>query len=289
MSSWVHGASGLTFTIPRPMSHPTIGAFARVDASSRRRPVSHAALPSSARASGSTLRISQHASVSTCQRLSGVDLRRDHAQVEVVALTDLVDVPERLGEVVLRVEEHHLDLGRDLHRDVDEHAVLERRREHGLVLVASPTPSAPPPRPAGSPGRPRPRPARPGPGPVRRVGARRPPRRRGGSSASRVMSRTPTRRPRRRRDRSRRSRRRSRVRLRAWGNCRGRRAFGSPRRRRRLASSQLGERLAGVALAGELPDHAHDGLRRPALAGSLTDFSPNSISMLPTRPPSSMW
>ena len=49
-----HGASGFTFTIPRPTSQPTIGDDARVGASSRRRPVSHAALPSSARASGST-------------------------------------------------------------------------------------------------------------------------------------------------------------------------------------------------------------------------------------------
>src|SRR5262249_9873631 len=34
-----------------------------------------------------------------------------------------------------------LDLGRDLHRDVDEHAVLERRREHGLVLERLPSPA----------------------------------------------------------------------------------------------------------------------------------------------------
>jgi len=32
MSSSVQGASGLTFTIPRPTSSPTIGAFVRVAA-----------------------------------------------------------------------------------------------------------------------------------------------------------------------------------------------------------------------------------------------------------------
>ena len=37
--------------------------------------------------------------------------RLHHAEVEVVALAHLLDVPERLREVVLRVEEHDLDVG----------------------------------------------------------------------------------------------------------------------------------------------------------------------------------
>ena len=53
----------------------------------------------------------------------------DDAQVQVVAAPDGLDVPERLGEVVLGVEEHDLDVGHDLRREVDEDAVLERRRQ----------------------------------------------------------------------------------------------------------------------------------------------------------------
>ena len=71
----------------------------------------------------------------------GRDLWRDHPQVQVVALAHLLDVPERLREVVLRVEEHDLDLGDDLRGDVDEHAVLERRREHRAGRRRSPTPT----------------------------------------------------------------------------------------------------------------------------------------------------
>ena len=61
-------------------------------------------------------------------------------QVEVVAVAHVLDVPERLGEVVLRVEEHHFDLRRDLHREVDQDAVLERRREHGFLAERLPRP-----------------------------------------------------------------------------------------------------------------------------------------------------
>ena len=57
-------------------------------------------------------------------------LRAHDREVQVVPGTDLLDEPERLGEVVLRVEEHDLDVRDGLHRDVDEDAVLERRREH---------------------------------------------------------------------------------------------------------------------------------------------------------------
>ena len=68
------------------------------------------------------------------------DLRCDHAQVQVVALAHLLDVPERLREVVLRVEEHDLELGDDLRGDVDEHAVLERRGQHRAVAEGLPCP-----------------------------------------------------------------------------------------------------------------------------------------------------
>src|SRR5205085_7794596 len=49
-------------------------------------------------------------------------------------------VPMRLGEVVLRVEEHDLDVGHGLDRDVDEHAVLERRGQHDTGAEAFPRP-----------------------------------------------------------------------------------------------------------------------------------------------------
>jgi hypothetical protein len=62
-----------------------------------------------------------------------LDLGLHDAEVEVVALADVLDVPERLGEVVLGVEEHDLEARVDLHGEIDEHAVLERRREHQTV------------------------------------------------------------------------------------------------------------------------------------------------------------
>ena len=68
----------------------------------------------SARASGSTLRIAQHSSGSVCHRSSGDDERLHDREVQVVALAHALDVPERLREVVLRVEEHDLDAGRGL-------------------------------------------------------------------------------------------------------------------------------------------------------------------------------
>ena len=63
----------------------------------------------SAVASGSTLRAPQQASGSSSQRSSGSTSGSTIAEVEVVALPNLLDVPERLGEVVLGVEEHDLD------------------------------------------------------------------------------------------------------------------------------------------------------------------------------------
>ena len=59
----------------------------------------------------------------------GLDLGLDDPQVQVVAAPDRVDEPQRLGEVVLGVEEDHLDVGDDLGGEVEEHAVLERRGE----------------------------------------------------------------------------------------------------------------------------------------------------------------
>src|SRR5262249_51039375 len=49
-------------------------------------------------------------------------------------------VPERFGEVVLRVEEHDLDAGGSLRRKIDEDAVLERRREHDARAETLPRP-----------------------------------------------------------------------------------------------------------------------------------------------------
>ena len=54
----------------------------------------------------------------------------DDPEVQVVAPPHLLDVPERLGEVVPGVEERHLDRGIDLHGEVDHHAVLERGGQH---------------------------------------------------------------------------------------------------------------------------------------------------------------
>src|SRR5580704_17312817 len=59
-SSSVQVAIGLTFTMSLVSSHETIGASTRVEASTRFKPVIHAALPLRARASGTTLRNSQH-------------------------------------------------------------------------------------------------------------------------------------------------------------------------------------------------------------------------------------
>ena len=64
------------------------------------------------------------------------DVGLDDPQVQVVAATHRLDVPERLGEVVLGVEEDDLEVGRDLRREVDEHAVLERGGEHEPVPEA---------------------------------------------------------------------------------------------------------------------------------------------------------
>ena len=138
-------AIGLTFTRPRPTSKATIGVRARVDASSRRKPVIQAACPESAFASGTTLRAPQHAVGVVEPTVVGVDLGLHDPEVQVVALPNVLDVPERLGEVVLRVEEHDLDARVDLRREVDEHAVLERRREHETVaeLARRPTRSQP--------------------------------------------------------------------------------------------------------------------------------------------------
>ena len=63
MSSSVHVASGLTFTSPNVASQLTIGVSARVGPSERFSDVSHAALPVTARLSGSTLRNWQHCAV----------------------------------------------------------------------------------------------------------------------------------------------------------------------------------------------------------------------------------
>jgi len=70
----------------------------------------------------------------------GLALRVDHVEVEPVAGLHLLHVPERLGEVVLGVEERDLHIRDRPVDDVDHHAVLERRREHevGAVAVVGP-------------------------------------------------------------------------------------------------------------------------------------------------------
>ena len=60
MSSSVHVASGLILTRPKLSSQLTIGVSARVGASERFSDVIQAALPATARLSGSTLRNWQH-------------------------------------------------------------------------------------------------------------------------------------------------------------------------------------------------------------------------------------
>ena len=112
MSASVQVASGLTFTMPRPTSRCTIGAFARVGALDPAQP-GHPRLLAVERA-GERLDLAHRAALVGVglPEIVGRDERLHHREVQVVALTDPLDVPERLGEVVLRVEEHDLDAGR---------------------------------------------------------------------------------------------------------------------------------------------------------------------------------
>jgi hypothetical protein len=70
----------------------------------------------------------------------GRDQRLHDREVQVVTLSHALDVPERLGEVVLRVEEHDLDARSGLRREIDQDTVLERRREHDARAEALPRP-----------------------------------------------------------------------------------------------------------------------------------------------------
>ena len=89
--------------------------------------MTHAALPSSERLSGSTLRTAQHASTSVCHRLSGwisgcgVTTRRLMSN----RLLHLLDQPPRLGEEVLRVEQDDVGGRVGAGGEVHEHGVLE--------------------------------------------------------------------------------------------------------------------------------------------------------------------
>ena len=69
-SASLQSASGFAFHSPCFASHASLGVLARDGDWSRRRPEIHASMPSSARLSGSTLRMAQHASGSRSHSLS---------------------------------------------------------------------------------------------------------------------------------------------------------------------------------------------------------------------------
>ena len=117
----------------------TIGASARLGESARRRPVTHAVLPASARCSGATLRAAQQASVSVCQRSrDGLGRGRDDAQVEVVLAAQVLGVPFGLGEQVAGVEQHDLGVRDGLADEVHEHGVAEAGRHDEPVAELLP-------------------------------------------------------------------------------------------------------------------------------------------------------
>ena len=106
-SSFVQVASGLTLTSPNASSQLTIGAAARVGASTLLSEVSQARLPCTAWRSGAHL-----AELAALLAPAGMGGRLGpglgHGEVQVVAGADLLDELQRLGEVRFGVEEDHL-------------------------------------------------------------------------------------------------------------------------------------------------------------------------------------
>ena len=109
------------------MSKLATGVLARVGPSTRRTPVTHAVLPASDRLQRLHL---AHVAAALDVGLpevvglhvgSGCTTRRLRSS----RLAQLVDEPLRLGEQVLRVEQHDLDAGHGGRGDVHEHGILE--------------------------------------------------------------------------------------------------------------------------------------------------------------------